>query len=125
VKDKLIVKQVNLKHENHAVDQATYDHYPEKMRLTPEERTEAEKMISVSGNKKKIKMKLMEGRGGKAISMKSLHNVQTKLNSDNKDEVNVMQKIYDMLNAIRGARVKVIVDQHNALVGRLIRLRSN
>lgn len=62
----LVVKEVNLKHENHSVDQQTYAHYPENVRLSEEDIQYAKNMIDVDGDKSKIKMVLLEKLEGQS-----------------------------------------------------------
>lgn len=118
-KNKLIVKEVDLKHENHMCDQQTFDHYPENVRLTDDVLLKAQEMIKVDGNKKKIKMHLAK-LTGKPVLIKSLHNIQT---NDHKEKcvgaVGELRKLYDILGAIPNANVCFITDEQDELVGKL------
>lgn len=118
VKNKLVVKEVNLNHQNHLCDQMTYDHYPENMRLSKEDATTASQMIKVGGKKQKIKAYLSE-KTGKPVLLKTLHNIQTKLQNQDKvapdDEI---YKLHDILAEIRDANVSFIVDEEDLLVGK-------
>lgn len=118
-KNKLIVREVELKHENHMCDQQTYDHYPENVRLTGDVLLKAQEMIKVDGNKMKIKMHLTK-LTGKPILMKSLHNIQT---NDQKEKcvgaADELRKLYELLGAIPNANVCFITDEQDELVGKL------
>lgn len=77
VADKLVVKKFENQHNFHNLDENTYKHYPENMRLTTDEKKTAVDMIKVGANKQKMKQFLTEKRGadGSHISLKHLHNL--------------------------------------------------
>lgn len=116
---------MNLCHENHATDQMTYDHYQENMRLSPVEQSQAMKMISMGANKKKMKMDLMNQRGGKPVSLKNLHNLQTKMQQHTKNSsTNDLQTLYECLSQIPRAKVRFIINQANEILGKYSLLSS-
>lgn len=103
----------------HATDRVTFDHYPENIRLNQAETMEAEKMISVGSNKKLVKMNLMASRNGKAVSLKALHNVQTKIKINQVvGSGNELQKVYNALTAIPGGRVRFITNESQEILGK-------
>lgn len=102
------------------MDQQFYDHYPENMRLSDEEKKATEKMISIGANKRKIKMELMKGRNGKAVMVKQIHNVESKMKQGMHDGDNDIQKLYDILVTYPGAKVRFLSNQANELVGKLL-----
>lgn len=102
-------------------DQQTYDHYPENVRLEGEALLLAEQMIRVGGNKKNIKMHLMKVTG-KPVLTKTLHNIQTKnLQEKQAGSEGMLQKLYNILDAIPNANVCFISDEEDELVGKLCR----
>lgn len=114
--NKFIVKAVHLNHEGHMTDQQTYDHYPENVRLNSTETKKAEEMIAAGGNKKIIKMQLMNGREGKSVLIKALHNIQTKMQKNIGTANGDLVTLYDILAAIPGAMVRFISNDENELV---------
>lgn len=117
---KLIVTESMLQHQNHATDQQTFDHYPEKMKLLPEHEKLAKEMIAMDCNKRKLKVQLMKATG-KPVSMQTLHNIQTKLQSVlSGGSGNDLQKLYDALTATAGATVRFIANDENEFVGKSI-----
>lgn len=81
-KNKLVVREVNLHHENHRSDKQTFDHYIENLRLDANKQKEPEKFISLDVNKQRLKMYLM--RDGSKVPLKALHNIQTKQRNEYK-----------------------------------------
>lgn len=117
--EKLIVKQSKLDHENHSTDQTTFDHYPENMKFSAEQELAIGKMLSVGANKKMLK--LMK-ETGKPVMMKQLHNLQTKLqkaahNGPGSD----LQKLFDVLVTIPGAKVRFISNDDGEFVGNFVK----
>lgn len=111
------MKESKLDHTNHPIDQQTYDNYVENMRLTNENEDSLRKMIAVGGNKKKIKMDLMNTTG-KPIMMKQIHNLQTKMQNETaRGTGNELQKLYDILVAIPGATVRFVTNDNGDFVG--------
>lgn len=119
-KDKFIVTEVNLDHENHNTDQQTYDLYPENVRLTGEVLSKAEEMIEVGGNKKKIKMHLAK-LTGKTVPMKTLNNIQT--NMQKKKSVgadNQLDQLYNVLKDLPDTIVRFVSNTDDELVGNFV-----
>lgn len=117
VDNKFIVKDAHLQHENHLTDKVTYAHYAENLRLTPSQQLEAKRMISVGANKKLIKMMLMK-ETNKPVQLKTLHNVQTKMLLEKQS--GELTKLCNILENIPNARVKIITNQENELLGKLV-----
>lgn len=114
------MKDSHLKHEGHGVDAVTYAHYAENLRLNDEDTMEAQKMIRVDGNKKKIKMLLMR-KLGKPVPIKALHNLQTKMSSEQQcDPDDTLASLHEILSKIPNATVKFVTNQHNELLGKRV-----
>ncbi|KAJ6639656.1 hypothetical protein Bhyg_12403, partial [Pseudolycoriella hygida] len=77
----LVVKEAQLHHENHLLNEQVYKYYPENLRLIDTEVAKAQEMIEVDANKKKVKM-VLEKQRGKPVPIKLLHNLQTKINEE-------------------------------------------
>lgn len=50
---------INLQHENHNLDKATFNHYPENMRVDAEKLENVKKMVELGVKKHKLKVDLM------------------------------------------------------------------
>lgn len=121
---KLIIKESKLNHQGHSLDQQTYDHYPENVRLSNEQIENVEKLISVGANKRKIKINVMKDTG-KPVLMKSIHNIQTKMQQKTQNgDGNSLQKLYDVMATIPGAKVRFISNEKNEFVGKFEQLES-
>lgn len=115
----LTVNESSLVHENHATDEVTYNHYSENLRIPPEKLQEVEKMISLGANKQKIKANLMQEEN-RIVSLKTLHNIQSKLRHQNQhkyDGNDELQKIFQKLQEIPNATVRVVTSDQNELIG--------
>ncbi|KAG4068436.1 hypothetical protein HA402_004776 [Bradysia odoriphaga] len=115
--DKLVVSKAVLDHENHRVDEATFAHYPENMRIDPAKLESVEKMIELGVNKHKLKADLMKD-GKSNISLKTLHNVQTKqrLKQQGSNDADIMEKLLERLRQVPNARIKVVTDEKLELI---------
>ncbi len=116
---KFLITQSELNHENHNTDKATYDHYPENMRIPPEKLPEVKKMISLGVNKHLLKLDLMAD-GKSIVPLKLLHNIQTKLRAENQKEYKGTDELQDLLNMLQeipNARIRVVTNEENELVG--------
>lgn len=116
---KLIVKQSNLNHENHATDKVTYEHYPENMRIPPEQLPEVERMIALGANKQLLKLDLMSN--GAIIPLKALHNVQTAVKAKKQNQyegADDLEKVLSKLQQIPNAKVRVVTSEENELIGK-------
>lgn len=114
------VKSVLNEHENHNVDRQTYLHYPENMRLTADEKAAVTEKIKCGSNKQRIKVDLMEKRNGQPIAIKCIHNIQTKMRADVHQliaEQTELEKLLENMKQIPNARIKVVVNESNELVG--------
>lgn len=67
---KLCVLNSMLQHQNHTQDYETFMKYPENLRLKPNELKYAKELLAKGFNKKTIKTKLKEKRGGMPVSQK-------------------------------------------------------
>lgn len=119
VDNKLTVKDIQLTHENHNLDEATYNHYPENMRIDNEQLKTVEKMIEIGGNKQKIKADLMKN-GNKVIALKTLHNIQTKQRKEKQgsNDVDSMEKLLQQLQQVPNARIRVVTNEDLELIGK-------
>lgn len=118
--EKLIVQQADLTHENHATDKATFDHYPENLRILPEKIKDVENMINLGVNKQKLKASLMTD-GEKVVPLKTLHNIQTKLRQKNQNNYTAddeLTKVLDKLQQIPNAKIRVVTSDQNELIGK-------
>lgn len=116
---KFLVTQSNLNHENHNTDKATYDHYPENLRILPEKLAEVKRMISVGANKHLLKMDLMSD-GKTIVPLKVLHNIQTAMRKEKENEfgnANELESVLKKLQEIPNARIRVVTDEKNELIG--------
>lgn len=116
--NKLTVKEINLTHENHSLDEVTYNHYPENMRIDAEQLESVEKMIELGANKHKLKAHLMKD-GKTNVALKTLHNIQRKViqrKEDNNDG-DVMQKLLERLQQVPNARIRVVTSEESELIG--------
>lgn len=118
--NKLIVREVNLNHQNHSCDQQTFDHHPENVRLSDDDLNIAKQMIEVDGNKQRIKIYLTK-KSGKPVLLKALHNIQTNNHTEkNVGPHNELQKLYNILANIPNANVCFISDDDDVLVGKIV-----
>ncbi len=115
--NKLVVTQSELHHRNHSLDDKTYDHYPENVRLSDKNIEQIEVLLAAGANKRKIKANMMKATG-KPVLMKSIHNVQTKMQQSKQNaDVNVLQDLYDAMVAVPSAKVRFISNMDNEFVG--------
>lgn len=99
---KLEIKKFDSTHTFHIPNKQTYLHYTQNLKLTQEEEEMAKKMIDCGGKKSKIKLNLMVNREA-PVSLKTLHNVQTKMNrSLNTDD----DELTSMINAMKKSQVQ-------------------
>lgn len=121
--NKLKVTSLSEQHENHQVNPQTFRHYPEKVRLSPEEESICYSMVQTNANKMKVKdyleQKRLETGNTAPVLLKSIHNLHTK-DRKRKEELlvgeNELQKLLDSMLKIPGARVQVLRDENNELV---------
>lgn len=88
---KLCVLNSMLEHQNHTQDYETFMKYPENLRLKPNEIKYAKDLLAKGYNKKTIRAKLKERRGGMPVSPKfwaQIHKVMEN-NPSNNDELHV------------------------------------
>lgn len=121
--NKLKVTSLNDQHANHQVNAQTFRHYPENVRLSPNEQLTISSMIETNANKRKIKDFLMEKRLGSGnsvpVSLKSIHNAQTKHHKEKESLYvgeNELQRLLDSMIKVPGAKVHVLRDENNELV---------
>ncbi len=118
VKDKLKVVEVNLFHQYHNSDKQTFECYPENLRLEPEQYKEVEKFIELGASKQKIKANLL--KNGTTVTMKFLHNIQTKLNATKSrpNDGNELQNLLNELEKVPNAVTRVFTDENGELIGK-------
>lgn len=114
---------MNEVHENHQLNQQTFLHYPENVRLTKEEINLASTSLEADGKKFKIKNELMEERkkhGNQApILLKSIHNLQTAKRIDKEKVIpgeSELEKLLSSMLKVPGANVRVLRDENDELV---------
>lgn len=117
--NKLVVTKSQLVHENHNLDDATFNHYPENMKIDSERLESVGKMIELGVNKHKLKVDLMKD-GKSNISLKSLHNIQTKqrLKNEGHSETDMMEKLLERLQQVPNARVRLVTTETLELIGK-------
>lgn len=108
----LKIKKINVNHENHNQDIATFQCYSENLRLKDYEKQMVSELIECGANKVKVKAKLMEKRGGAPVMLKSLHNLQTALFKDEKGE-NELKTMINEMKKIPNATIRVAVNENN------------
>lgn len=79
---KLCVVNAMLQHENHTQDYETFMKYPENLRLKPNEIRYAKDLLTKGLNKKTIKAKLKDRRGGMPVSSKFWAQIHKTLRRD-------------------------------------------
>lgn len=118
-KNALVVREVNLNHQNHRSDKITYDTYPENLRLNAKQTREAKKMVHLGVKKTLLKSYFM--KKGKTVTLKALHNLQTKEQNLYKqpDESNELHHLLEELQKIPNARIRVYTSDNGELIGKL------
>lgn len=116
---KLVVTKANLHHANHATDKQTYDHYPENLRIKKDKLKDVERMVSLGVNKHKLKADLM--KDGDIVPLKTLHNIQTRLQMGLQQNYsgNQLAKMLERMREVPNARTRVIVNSDNELIGKI------
>lgn len=119
-KDKLVVREVNLNHENHRSDETTFAHYPENQRLNNKQKKKANDMIRVGVKMTKLKSYFMEQ--GTTVPLKTLHNMKTKQQNLNKclDESNELKQLLQELQKIPNATIRVYTNENDELIGKFV-----
>ncbi len=90
------------------------------MRINETETAFVSEMIQAGANTQKIKNILMARRGGRPVSLKSIHNIHTKLRRDVEQLIadqTELEKLLENMKSIPNARVKVAVNDENELLG--------
>ncbi|KAJ6639190.1 hypothetical protein Bhyg_11930, partial [Pseudolycoriella hygida] len=109
----LIVTKAALTHETHSCSKEIYDHYPENMRLSAEQKAQVRKLIEAGANKRLIKTAIMK-ETAKPIMAKQLHNLDTKMKlAKHQGAGTDLQKLYDALMKEQGATVQFISNNDN------------
>lgn len=108
---KLEIKKFDSTHTFHIPNKQTYLHYTQNLKLTEDEENMAKKMIDCCGGKKaKIKLNLMINREA-PISLKSLHNVQTKMNRNLNTGDDELTSMINAMKKIPGAKIDIAYDE--------------
>ncbi len=105
---------------NHNTDKATYDHYPENLKIPAEKVEEVKRMITVGAKKRLIKLDLMKDSKTN-VPLKVLHNLQTKMQKENQSEfdgANELEKLLKKMQEIPNARIRIVTDEKNELIGK-------
>lgn len=92
---KLFVLNSMLQHENHTQDYETFMKYPENLRLKPTEIRYAKELLTKGFNKKTIKAKLKEKRGGMPVSQKFWAQINKALRKDQSSNYNSNEDVLD------------------------------
>lgn len=110
-------------HANHQLNEQTFRHYPEKMRLSIEEQEKATLMLVADGKKSKIKAHLMEERKKQdnlsPVCLKAIHNLQTTIRMEKEKLLpgeNELEKLLASMLMVPGANVRVLRDENNELL---------
>lgn len=99
------------------MDDKTFDHYPENVKLSEKNIAQIEELLAAGANKRKIKANIMK-ETGKPVLMKSIHNVQTKIQQAKQNaDGNVLQDLYDVMVTVPGAKVRFISNSNDEFVG--------
>lgn len=108
---------MNLVHENHRSDKQTYNHYPENLRLKPEQKKDVSKMVALGTNKYRIKADLLAN--GTEVMLKYLHNIQTEQHQSFKqpDEANELKQLLEELTKIPNSKIRVFTNEEDELIG--------
>src|ERR1700744_2702750 len=110
-----------LNHTNHDTYKATYNHYPENMRVDPTKMENVKKMLSLGVSKRKLKLDLMADSES-IVSLKTLHNIHTKDRLEKQSAYNgdPLQQLLERLHEIPNMRIRVLTDENNELIGNSI-----
>lgn len=117
------MSSVHIAHKNHQINDQTFNHYPENVRLSSDEIEKAKTMLASDGKKAKIKANLMAQRIEKGsnvpVLLKAIHNLWTKNRLGKEQLLNGETELEKLLNnmfQVPGARVEVLRDENNELV---------
>lgn len=97
---KLFVINSMLQHENHTQDCETFMKYPENLRLKPSEIRYAKELLTKGFNKKTIKAKLKEKRGGMPLSQKCWAQINKAMRKDQSSSDNSKEGLVDQSDQI-------------------------
>ncbi|XP_065320617.1 uncharacterized protein LOC135928176 [Gordionus sp. m RMFG-2023] len=98
-------------HCNHDLNSITFQSLPKQRMLSVEERQIVENSLKLKANKLKIQESLL--KMGKKMTLKDIHNVQTKIN---KTKTNDLASIFELLKRDKGAIVEV-AEENDVLLG--------
>lgn len=90
------------------------------MRLDESEVNYVIEMLKAGANTQKIKNILMQRRGGRPVSLKSIHNIHSKFKRNIEQLVGQqtqLEKLLENMQQIPNSRVKVAVNENNELLG--------
>lgn len=104
-------------HSNHNCDLKTFQNYPESKKLSNEEENIARIMLKVGANKQKLQSHLIENRGpnSSAISLKGLHNLQSKTRKTETGKSEI-EMLLEEMKKITDAKIKMAVNDQNELI---------
>lgn len=117
-KNNLVVRESNLIHNNHRSDQATFQNYPENLRLNKKQMNEAQNMVRLGVNKTILKASFL--KKGKAVPLKTLHNIQTKQQNayQRPNGASELHQLLEEFEKIANARIRVFVNDAGELIGK-------
>ncbi|KAJ6647647.1 hypothetical protein Bhyg_02870, partial [Pseudolycoriella hygida] len=96
----------------------TYHHYPENLKINPDELPEIERMISLGVNKLNLKADPMSD-GKTIVPLKALHNIQTKIQDKIQNRylgADELEQVLEKMQEIPNARVRVVTSDAKALI---------
>ena len=97
----LEIKNINLEHKNHEVDNRGYAYLPKIRKLNEDDRAHVSELIAIGANKKMIQRQ-MSTSTGKSITMKDLNNIETEYKKNRHETKNDIPYCVDKLrNEIR------------------------
>lgn len=117
-KDKLTVTHVNLNHENHQTDRATFLSYPENVKLTESEVKLVSPMFACGASKQLVKAFISKDREA-TVPLKLLHNLDSKLKQQKQgfNRKEDLIRLIEMMMQVPNGRVRIISNEENELIG--------
>ena len=117
LKKKLTVSECNL-HHNHRIGETIFQHYPAARRLNKEEEQDVKEIMQLRPSKKLVR-NLITHKYGKHLTLKDIHNMQTKAKEEScgnrKDAQIVLDKLTEALKVDSKAAGGVVVDENDTL----------
>ena len=79
---KLVVRESNLKH-NHRIGPDVSVHYPSSRKLSEDETTAVNEVLSLQPKTKYVK-EMIENKYGKLVTLKDVHNLKTRMKNESR-----------------------------------------